>query len=88
MDTGCIVGFESSIDYDIQFVGGFKNALFGKEGLFLAHLTGPGKVYLQSLPISRLAERLYANASMGSNKGEQSGLDVGGAILGGLFGDK
>ncbi len=88
VDTGCIVGFESTVGYDIQFVGGFKNALFGKEGLFLAHLSGPGKVYLQSLPISRLAERMYASASMGSNQGESNTLDVGGAILGGLFGDK
>jgi len=76
VDTGCIVGFESSVNYDIRFVGGFKNALFAKEGLFLAYLQGPGKVYLQSLPISRLAERLYASA--GSSKEE------GGAV-GSLF---
>ena len=87
VDTGCIVGFQDTVNYDIRFVGGFKNALFGKEGLFLAHLSGPGKVYLQSLPISRLAERLYANAAMGSNRGEQGNLDVGGAILGSLFGN-
>ncbi len=58
VDTGCLVAFSPSVDYDIQFVGGFKNALFGGEGLFLAKLTGPGIVYLQSLPLSRLADRL------------------------------
>ncbi|NLW30633.1 MAG: TIGR00266 family protein, partial [Fibrobacter sp.] len=54
VDTGCLVAFQPSVNYDIQFVGGFKNALFGGEGLFLATLRGPGKVYLQSLPFSRL----------------------------------
>lgn len=58
VDTGCIVAFSQTVDYDIQYVGGFKNALFGGEGLFLAQLKGPGKVYLQSLPLSRLADRL------------------------------
>ena len=58
VDTGCIVGFETSITYDIKFVGGFRNTLFGGEGVFLAHLQGPGGVYLQSLPFSRLAARL------------------------------
>ena len=62
VDTGCIVAFDSNVQYDIQFVGGFKNALFGGEGLFLANLTGPGKVYLQSLPFSRLADRVLAAA--------------------------
>ena len=55
VDTGCLVAFAPSVEYDIQFVGGFKNALFGGEGLFLAVLKGPGVVYLQSLPFSRLA---------------------------------
>lgn len=58
MDTGCLAAFSTSIDYDIQFVGGFKNALLGGEGVFLARLQGPGKVYLQSLPLSRLADRI------------------------------
>lgn len=58
VDTGCIVAFQPSVKYDIQFVGGFRNALFGGEGMFLAHLKGPGKVYLQSLPFSRLADRI------------------------------
>ena len=52
--------FEESVDYNIEFVGGFKNALFGGEGLFMATVTGPGLVYLQSLPLSRLADRIVA----------------------------
>jgi uncharacterized protein (TIGR00266 family) len=63
VDTGCIVAFSSSVDYDIQFVGGFRNALFGGEGLFLAALKGPGVVYLQSLPFSRLADRMKVGLS-------------------------
>ena len=80
VDTGCLVAFQPSIDYDIQFVGGFKNALFGGEGLFLATLTGPGRVYLQTLPFSRLADRL--NAAVGRNQGEhRGGGGLGGSIL-------
>lgn len=60
VDTGCLVGLSESIDYNIKFVGGFKNALFGGEGLFLAEVTGPGTVYLQSLPFSRLVDRIAA----------------------------
>jgi uncharacterized protein (TIGR00266 family) len=82
VDTGCVVGFESSVSYDIKFVGGFKNALFGKEGLFLATLTGPGIAYIQSLPISKLSERIIASA--GTNKGGKSSV---GGILGGLLDD-
>ncbi|MCH9021294.1 MAG: TIGR00266 family protein [Planctomycetes bacterium] len=85
VDTGCLAAFAPSVDYDIQFVGGFKNALFGGEGLFLAKLTGPGKVYLQSLPFSRLADRITAAARF-QNKGESRG--VGGNLLGGLLGGK
>lgn len=58
VDTGCLVAFSPTVNYDIRFVGGFKNALFGGEGLFLAHMTGPGTVYLQSLPFSRLVDRI------------------------------
>ncbi len=58
VDTGCLVGFHPSVQYDIQFIGGFRNALFGGEGLFLASVTGPGLVYLQSLPFSRLVDRI------------------------------
>ncbi len=83
VDTGCLVAFSPSVDYDIRFVGGFKNALFGGEGLFLACLTGPGKVYLQTLPFSRLADRMAAAARFGGSKGQTRG--IGGDILGGFF---
>lgn len=86
VDTGCLVAFSKSISYDIQFVGGFKNALFGGEGIFLANITGPGIVYLQSLPFSRLADRISA-ASRYRQVGEQKGIaGIGGSILGGLLG--
>ena len=85
VDTGCIVGFERNVKYDIQFIGGFTNALFGGEGLFLAKLTGPGTVYLQSLPFSRLADRINAGAR--KNTGETKGIDgIGKNILGSFFG--
>jgi uncharacterized protein (TIGR00266 family) len=81
VDTGCIAAFTEGIDYDIKFVGGFKNALFGGEGLFFATLTGPGKVYLQSLPFSRLADRIVSIAVARMPKGE-GGLGSIGSILG------
>lgn len=84
VDTGCLVAFSPSVDYDIQFVGGFKNALFGGEGLFLARLTGPGLVYLQTLPFSRLADRILS-ASRGSREQSAGVAGLGGGILGGLF---
>lgn len=85
VDTGCLVAFAPTVNYDIKFVGGFKNALFGGEGLFLAYLTGPGKVYLQSLPFSRLADRIFAAARF--QRDERKGVaGVGGDILGGLLG--
>ena len=62
VDTGCIVGFQPSVNYDIQYVGKVKSALFGGEGLFFATLRGPGRVWLQSLPLSRLAGRIIAAA--------------------------
>jgi uncharacterized protein (TIGR00266 family) len=77
VDTGCIVAFASSVDYDIQFVKGVKNAIFGGEGLFYATLRGPGKVWLQSLPISRLAGRILSYGGGIGRKEE-------GSILGGL----
>jgi uncharacterized protein (TIGR00266 family) len=81
VDTGCIVAFSPTVDYDIKFVGGFRNALFGGEGLFIANLTGPGKIYLQSLPLSRLADRLKAALSV--QTGEKSGAaGIGGDVLG------
>ncbi|MCL0037635.1 TIGR00266 family protein [Thermodesulfovibrionales bacterium] len=60
IDTGCVVAFSTSVKYDIQFVGGFRNTLFGGEGMFFTKMTGPGTVYLQSLPFSRLADRITA----------------------------
>jgi uncharacterized protein (TIGR00266 family) len=84
VDTGCLVAFSTTVSYDIQFVGGFKNALFGGEGLFLAKMTGPGKVYLQSLPLSRMADRIIAasRAAVGERRGA-AGLGAEG-ILGSL----
>jgi uncharacterized protein (TIGR00266 family) len=80
VDTGCLVAFQESVDYDIQFVGGFKNALFGGEGLVLATLSGPGRVYLQTLPFSRLADRL--KTAVGRNQGEHRGAGgLGGSIM-------
>lgn len=76
IDTGCIVAFSPTIDYDIQFVGGIKNTLFGGEGLFFATLRGPGKVWIQTLPISRLAGRILSYATV--NRKEE------GSILGGI----
>ncbi|MEM7125746.1 MAG: TIGR00266 family protein [Chloroflexota bacterium] len=79
VDTGCIVAFESTIDYDIQQAGNLKSMVFGGEGLFLATLRGHGRVWLQSLPFSRLADRIIANAPSvgGSSTGE-------GSVLGGF----
>lgn len=79
VDTGCLVAFTQTVDYNIEMVRGVRNALFGGEGLFLATLRGPGKVWMQSLPFSRLADRIIASAPKmgGKRKGE-------GSILGGL----
>lgn len=79
IDTGCIVAFSSGIDYDIQRAGNLKSMFFGGEGLFLATLRGTGTVYLQSLPFSRLADRIlqHAPSAGGSSQGE-------GSILGGI----
>ena len=84
VDTGCLVAFQPSVSYDIQFVGGFKNALFGGEGLFFATLRGPGIVYLQSLPFSRLADRIRA-ASASTKEQSRGFAGVGGRVLGGLL---
>jgi uncharacterized protein (TIGR00266 family) len=81
VDTGCLVALQPSVGYDIQYVGKVKTALFGGEGLFFASLTGPGRVWLQSLPFSRMADRIFkaAPAAGGSRMGE-------GSVLGGLGG--
>ncbi|WP_435138941.1 TIGR00266 family protein [Formosa sp. A9] len=78
VDTGCIVGFTKDVDYDIEFIGGIRNTVFGGEGLFFATLTGPGMVYIQSLPFSRLAGRVLSALPRGNNKKGE------GSILGGL----
>ncbi len=75
IDTGCIVAFTGTVSYDIQFVGGIKNTLFGGEGLFFATLRGPGKVWIQTLPISRLAGRILA---YGSFQRKEEGSLLGG----------
>ena len=77
VDTGCIVAFESSIDYDIQQAGNLKSMIFGGEGLFLATLQGTGRVWLQSLPFSRLADRIleFAPSQEGKDMGEGSLVD-------------
>ena len=76
VDTGCVVAYTHSIDFDIEFVGGIKNTIFGGEGLFFATLRGPGRVWLQSLPISRLADRIMRYG--GTKRREEGG------VLGGL----
>lgn len=93
VDTGCVVAYTPGVDFDIQFVGGVKTALFGGEGLFFATLRGPGTVWIQSLPFARLASRIFAAAPMsrgGSGRGgEQGGLAgglLGGSLLGGFIG--
>ncbi|WP_373897312.1 TIGR00266 family protein [Haloimpatiens sp. FM7315] len=85
IDTGCIVAMTKDIHYDIQFVGGIKNTLFGGEGVFFATVQGPGSVWVQSLPFSRLAERIFSAApNLGNNrKGEGSILGTIGNLLDG-----
>ena len=79
VDTGCIVAFQPQVDFDIQFVGKIKSALFGGEGLFFATLRGPGRIWLQSLPFSRMANRILAAAPSAGGRGREEG-----SILGGL----
>ncbi|QSQ20943.1 TIGR00266 family protein [Pyxidicoccus parkwayensis] len=86
VDTGCIVAFTPTVDYDIQMVSGIKTAFFGGEGLFFATLRGPGKVWLQSLPFSRLAGRILSAAGPGGSRDEGSVL--GSVGLGSLLGDE
>jgi len=86
VDTGCIVALQPSVSYDIQFVGKIKSALFGGEGLFFATLAGPGKIWLQSLPLSRMARRIVAAAPQTGRGGKGEG-SVLGAIGGLLDGD-
>jgi uncharacterized protein (TIGR00266 family) len=85
VDTGCLVAFSPGIDYDVQMAGGLKTMVFGGEGLFLTTLRGRGTVLLQSLPFSRLADRVLANAPSGGGKSTGEGSILGG--LGDMFGD-
>ena len=86
VDTGCLVALEPSVNYDVEFVGGVKSAIFGGEGFFFAQLSGPGTVWLQSLPFSRLAGRVWQSARQagGKDRGEGSVLGKMGGI-GGFF---
>ena len=89
VDTGCVVAYTPNVSFEIQYVGKIKTALFGGEGLFFAKVTGPGTVWLQSLPFSRLASRIFAAAPQRGGRREESslgGLVVGGGLLGGLLG--
>ena len=89
LDTGCLVAHTPNVNFEIQYVGKIKTALFGGEGLFLAKLTGPGEVWLQSLPFSRLASRIFAAAPQnggGREEGSVLGGFAGAGLLGGLIG--
>ncbi len=90
IDTGCVVAFTPNINFEIQYVGKIKTALFGGEGLFFAKVTGPGTVWLQSLPFSRLASRVFAAAPQRGGSREEGSLlgagVLGGGLLGGVFG--
>jgi uncharacterized protein (AIM24 family) len=87
VDTGCVVAYTLGVDFDIQYVGKIKTALFGGEGLFLAKLSGPGQVWLQSLPFSRLASRIFAAAPQAGGRSREEGSILGGfTAAGGLLG--
>ncbi|QAZ40910.1 TIGR00266 family protein [Methylibium sp. Pch-M] len=85
VDTGCVVAYTQNVDFEIQYVGKVKTALFGGEGLFFAKLTGPGTVWLQSLPFSRLASRVFAAAPQRGGSREEGSV-LGGFGAGGLLG--
>ena len=86
IDTGCIVAYTPSVNFEIQYVGKIKTALFGGEGLFFAKVTGPGAVWLQSLPFSRLASRVFAAAPQAGRGGREEGSILPGFATGGLLG--
>ena len=86
VDTGCVVAFQPTVDFDIQYVGKVKSAIFGGEGLFFATLTGPGKIWLQSLPLSRLANRIILSAPAAGGRSVGQGSVLGAGILGGILG--
>jgi uncharacterized protein (TIGR00266 family) len=78
VDTGCLVAFVPGVSYDIEMVSGVRSILFGGEGLFFVTLRGPGKVWIQSLPLSRMAQRIYAAAPQGGRGGREEGSVLGG----------
>jgi uncharacterized protein (AIM24 family) len=78
IDTGCIVAYQPTVNFDIQFVGKIKTALFGGEGLFFATLRGPGRIWLQSLPLSRLADRIVSASPRAGGGGREEGSVLGG----------
>ena len=86
VDTGCVVAFQPTVDFDIQFVGKIKSAIFGGEGLFFATLSGPGKVWLQSLPLSRLANRIILSAPAAGGRSRGEGSLLGGVAIGSILG--
>jgi uncharacterized protein (TIGR00266 family) len=86
IDTGCVVAFTPNINFEIQYVGKIKTAMFGGEGLFFAKVTGPGTVWLQSLPFSRLASRVFAAAPQRGGSREEGSLLGAGLLGGGLLG--
>jgi uncharacterized protein (TIGR00266 family) len=86
IDTGCIVAFQPTVDFDIQYVGKIKSAIFGGEWLFFATLRGPGKIWLQSLPLSRLANRIILSAPAAGGRSAEQGSLLGAGLLGGLLG--
>ena len=85
VDTGCVVAYTPNVDFEIQYVGKIKTALFGGEGLFFARMTGPGTIWLQSLPFSRLASRVFAAAPQRGGSREEGSM-LGGLAAGGLLG--
>lgn len=87
VDTGCVVAFQPSVDFDIQFVGKIKSAVFGGEGFFYATLAGPGKVWLQSLPLSRLANRIILSAPAAGGRSVGQGSLLGAGVLGSILGN-
>jgi uncharacterized protein (TIGR00266 family) len=87
IDTGCLVALQAGVDYDIEYVGGIKSAIFGGEGLFFATLRGPGRIWLQSLPLSRLARRIIA-AAPGLGRGGREEGSVLGSLGGIISGDR
>ena len=86
VDTGCVVAYTPNVNFEVQYVGKIKTALFGGEGLFFAKLTGPGTIWLQSLPFSRLASRVFAAAPQTGGGGREEGSILPGMAAGGLLG--